>query len=281
MTMTAIDPQTRATIKAYLEVFIENLVSYHQNRPASAFDNPASYLARVSDAARLKPFHAAIMPEALLRIAAFERSFSTRLGTTFEECARLIALKHHADARRSHDIHGTISRTAIGEIERQVARFEHAAVGQSPKPTFEQMVQAVLQADDTQQTQERSVRVDLYIRTYAGQELYFEMKSPVPNKGQCLEVMQRLLRIYLLRGQAAPTVQTYFAMAYNPFGPDGSDYHWTYALNYLPFDQVTLIGREFWSIVGGETAYQELLDIYQEVGHDKTKFILDRLGFGF
>ena len=69
-------------------------------------------------------------------------------------------------------------------------------------------------------------------------------------------------------------------MAYNPYGPHRTDYRWSVAKMYLPFDEATLIGREFWTIVGGETTYEELLDIYAEVGRDKTKYILESLGLG-
>lgn len=70
-------------------------------------------------------------------------------------------------------------------------------------------------------------------------------------------------------------------MAYNPFGPTRAHYQWSNALNYMPFEQAVIIGQEFWNIVGGPTTYQELLEIYQEVGHDKSKYIIDALGFGF
>jgi hypothetical protein len=37
-----------------------------------------------------------------------------------------------------------------------------------------------------------------------GTELFFEIKGPKPNKGQCLEVTQRLLRFQLLSGKNRP-----------------------------------------------------------------------------
>jgi hypothetical protein len=39
--------------------------------------------------------------------------------------------------------------------------------------------------------------------------------------------------------------------------------------------------QDFWSILGGETTYEELLEIYLEVGHDKSKSMLDSLAFEF
>jgi hypothetical protein len=53
------------------------------------------------------------------------------------------------------------------------------------------------------------------------------------------------------------------------------------ARNYLPFDEAVVLGNEFWTIVGGPSTYTELLSIYQEVGREKTKYMLDSLAFGF
>lgn len=89
------------------------------------------------------------------------------------------------------------------------------------------------------------------------------------------------MRTHLIRNSPRPRVQAYFAMAYNPYGPSRSDYGWTYALNYMPFDQAVVIGQEFWSMVGGPSTYSEVLEIYQEVGREKGKYIVDALAFGF
>lgn len=279
--MVAISPKTREIIKAYLEVFIENLVNNHQARPLPEFSQLSTYVSQVSPQGRLKPFHVAIMPNELMRITAFERSFSTNLGTTFEECARLIALEHHADAKRGYEVKGYASSTAVSEIERQVAIYERSATNGTVRPSFEEMVTHVLNAQTQDERLERTARADLYILSHEGHELFFEIKSPVPNKGQCLEVTQRLLRFHLLRNGERPSVQSYFAMAYNPYGSTRSEYRWTYAKNYMPFDQAVVIGQEFWTIVGGPSAYHELLEIYQEVGQAKIKYILDTLAFGF
>ncbi|MFM9159787.1 MAG: TdeIII family type II restriction endonuclease, partial [Dolichospermum sp.] len=114
-----------------------------------------------------------------------------------------------------------------------------------------------------------------------GTELFFEIKGPKPNKGQCLEVTQRLLRFQLLSGKNRPQVQAYYAMPYNPYGAKKTDYKWSCTVNYTPFNDAVIIGHDFWKIIGGETAYEELLEIYLEVGHEKSKYMLDALAFGF
>ncbi len=70
-------------------------------------------------------------------------------------------------------------------------------------------------------------------------------------------------------------------MAYNPFGKEKSDYNWSFAKNYLPFNEIVVLGQEFWEIIGGAYAYEELLNIYHQVGKEKSKFIIDTLAYGF
>lgn len=279
--MTAISSKTRAIIKGYLEGFIKALVDEYKGRKILKPDNAVEYLLRFSSNGELKPFQAALIPPELIRINQFERGLSTKLGNSFEECARLIALEHHQDVRRSYDIKSEVSIAAFAEAELQKQNYESATKKEQAKPSFEQMITAVINARRSDDLEIKVVRADLYILAKDGTEFLFEIKAPKPNKGQCLEVLQRLLRFHLLRGVNRPQLQAYYAMPYNPYGVTKADYKWTQAKSYLPFEEAVIIGNEFWNIVGGATAYEELLEIYLEVGQDKSKYMLDTLAFGF
>jgi hypothetical protein len=123
-------------------------------------------------------------------------------------------------------------------------------------------------------------RADLYIKRHDGTELFFEIKSPKPNKGQCLEVMQRILRIYTISGSTRPVVQAFYGMAYNPWGYDSGTYKWGYPRKYMDFASTVVIGADFWTLISGPGTYEELLAIYREVGAAKSKHIVDSLAFG-
>lgn len=201
--------------------------------------------------------------------------------STWHAVWRLIGKQYYDSASRSHDLSGTVSGAALQEIERQVRQFEHAVEAGAIRPTMEDMVVECLAAGRTDDLVPLRIRADLYLSRTNGEELFFEIKSPQPNKGQCLEVTQRLLRVYLLNAHKRSQTKALFAMAYNPFGPTRNEYKWSFATNYTPFDEMIIIGNEFWTLVGGDTAFEELLEIYQEVGRDKTKYMLDSLAFGF
>jgi hypothetical protein len=279
--MVAINKNTRAVIKGYLEGFIQGLVDEYKGRNILKPSTATEYLSRYSSNGELKPFQAALIPPELIRINQFERGLSTKLGNSFEECARLIALQYHQDVRRGYDLKAEVSNRAFAEAELQKQNYESSAKSKQEKPSFEQMITSVLNARRSDDLETKIVRVDLYILAKDGTEFFFEIKSPKPNKGQCLEVLQRLLRFHLLRGVNRPHLQAYYAMPYNPYGITKADYKWSHAKSYLPFNEAVVIGNEFWRIVGGDTAYAELLEIYLEVGREKSKYMLDSLAFGF
>lgn len=270
-----IEKQTRAEIKGYLQGFVHALIEEH--RP----EKRASLVAerRVPDSSQeggLKPFHEAIIPAEVIRISEFERSFSTKLGTTFEECARLIARQSFEVAQRGYKASGRLPLAAAAKIEEIVAQL-----GQKEKRlSFLEMIDLVLriQADTWV---ERPAIADLYLKEANGREHFFEIKSPKPNKGQCLEITERLLRIHAIKQANRPSVNAYFAMGYNPYGRLKTSYQHSFSLQYLDIANQLLLGEEFWAYIGGAGTFDQLLEIYQEVGYEMGKTIVDALAFDF
>lgn len=278
--MPAIADVTRSRIIATLEVFVENLVEDYRGRAVQSMKSPEDFLLKSDKNGGLKPFHAALIPAEVLRISAFERGLVTRLGTSLEECAKLIALDHHQEARRGYLLKGAISSVALAEIERLVALFEHVSARGSEHPALGSMIDCVVRANKKGSMTNRDKKVDLYVLGHNGEEYYFEMKTVKPNKDQCLRITQSILQVHALCDGGRPQVKSYLALPYNPYGKSRDEYKWTYPKNYMPFDDAVLIGHEFWSIIGGETCYEELLELYQYVGTVKGKYIVDSLAFG-
>ena len=46
---------------------------------------------------------------------------------------------------------------------------------------------------------EARTRIDLYVVTHTGEQHFFEITSGKPNKGQCIEMKERLLTAYAIR----------------------------------------------------------------------------------
>jgi len=194
---------------------------------------------------------------------------------SFEECARLIALQTYAVAEQGYVVSAKMPAAAAARIEEIVSR-----INEGQTPDFPALIAEVLQISDEEWV-ERPAIADLYLRDKAGHEYFFEIKSPRPNKGQCLEIAERLLRIHAITQKNRPQVNAYFAMAYNPYGTRLEDYRHSFSLQYLDMQNEVLLGADFWTLVGGEGTYEELLEIYQEVGRERGKAMIDALAFGF
>ena len=277
--MSAISELTKTRIVAHLEVFVENLVSDFRNRAVASMTDATDYLALSDPKGGLRPFHAAIVPSEVLRISAFERGLVTRLGTSLEQCALLIARDRHVEAQRGYEVVGGVSTAALAEIERQLDMYERTTSDPARRPSLDAMIDSVLKANQSGEMALRRKKADIFFRANDGSEFYFEMKSPKPNKDQCARIMQGILLIHAQRGLSRPRVNCFLAMPYNPYGNSRKQYTWSYPLNYMPFDDAVLIGEEFWTLLGGAGTYEELLEIYRYIGQVKGKFIAEALAF--
>ena len=270
-----IDSSLKSQIKGFLEGFVQGFVN--EAKSSSFSPKELRPLRSSSKDGDLKPFHESLLPDGILRISEFERSFSTRLGSSFEECARMIASANHAQAVRGYRLTGTISAAAVKRIE----HFNNETSSGGMHTPYLKMVDEVVMASGKGGGENRQCIADLFIETKTGEEFYFEIKSPKPNKGQCLEATSRLLHIQAITHQKYPRARAYYATAYNPYGTEKSSYRHSFLVNYMDIRDQVLIGSEFWNLVGGDGTYEEILQIYQEVGREKGPDMLDQLALGY
>jgi hypothetical protein len=215
---------------------------------------------------REKPFHVRLMP-GLAEVRFSERSFSTRSGSWFQEIARIVATQFHAEVRLRFLVEGRIQAAATAHIDQITEAMDHSQPRRKPNRVEDikevLMVQSPGGAD-------KSVRSDLFILRHDQSEMYFEMKTPDPNKGQCKRMKQDILLIMALRKGAR--VEAYAAAAYNPYGDD-KQYRNNFVMQFLEIGKDMLVGRDFWTLIGDEKTYYELLEIAGVVGKDIEKLI--------
>ncbi len=208
----------------------------------------------VSPSGLLAPFHDALVPGiTFLR----ERSFSTRLGNLHERIAEAIGRAVHAQAERAYDLEGSMPVLAREFISQRLNALEAGEV----QPELATEREALLEAFGQSVTD--STRIDLRILTNSGEEHFLEMKSAKPNKGQCREMKERLMKAIALR--QSETAWAWWGVPYDPYG-EGSYAH-PYPLRFFDFANEVKLGRAFWNFVGaGEDTYDDLLGVYSEVG---------------
>jgi hypothetical protein len=138
----------------------------------------------------------------------------------------------HAEVRRALDLTGTIPVLSREFITQRISQLERRqAVPDAPyereqiRAHFGNEVQA-------------ATRIDLWVKTHERAEHFFEIKSGKPNKGQCIEMKERLMTALAIRRHE----QSYWwwGVPYNPYG--SSPYVHSYALPFFDFTNEVMMG---------------------------------------
>lgn len=108
----------------------------------------------------------------------------------------------------------------------------------------------------------RSTQIaDLYLKSHNDEEIFIEIKTTKPNKGESKEAKRGMLKIIALKNKQ---VTTFVGMPYNPYEPE--TFKWPLPLQYLKLGEDLLVGKYFWDFLGGKGTYEELLLLFEEAG---------------
>ena len=110
--------------------------------------------------------------------------------------------------------------------------------------------------------------VDLFVEM-EDEENYFDIISAKPNMKEFVALKLKLLRWTGLRLSQAKNIKVFtrLAIPYNPYHPEPYE-RWTLKGLYDLDKGEILVGDEFWNFVGSDEIYDDLLDVFQEVGED-------------
>jgi len=265
---------TESQIEENLNTLLDEIIQGIQSNNSNSEANDFRETLETSKDGKIKPFTESFLPEGILRINSFERALTGGIGASFEECAKLIGAQTFEVAERSFTVRGDISKKAIGEIELMT---NHVKTHGRPD-NFLDWVKKVVELSSEGETEERKETSDVYLKDKEGNELFFEIKSPKPNKGQCIEVTERHLNIHAIKKNYGPKVRAFFAMGFNPYGTREL-YKWGFVVKNLDLENHVLLGKEFWDLIGGSGTYEQLVQIYRKVGKSRKKDILKKLRF--
>jgi len=222
----------------------------------------------------VKPFHERLFSKERIRETSFFHSCSTTIGVTlFQNIAYLIARgnENFKKVEKQWRVEGNFSDKAKSVIEDII--FDLGRKQKDPEkrtPNVEKEIQEVLQASDKGKPSEQIA--DLFIQDKNGTEIYFEIKTIKPNKGESEKAKRTLLKIIALRDKQ---VKVFLGLGYNPYEP--AKYTWLIPLNYFKIDEDLLIGKKFWDFLGESGTYEELLKIFEETGKELKEKIENKI----
>ena len=213
----------------------------------------------------IKPFHEKLFSKKKIREASFFHSCSTTIGVTlFQNIAYSIARnsKNFKRVEKQFRVEGNFSNQAKSLIEDII--FDLGRKKDDPQkrtPNIKEEIKEILSISGT--GEKSSQVIDLFLINRKNEEIYIEIKTTKPNKGESEKIKRTLLKIVALRNKP---VKVLCGIAYNPYEPE--EFAWPIPLNYLKIGEDLLIGKNFWDFLGGKGTYEKLLNIFEETGKE-------------
>ncbi len=210
------------------------------------------------------PFHTRLLGKDRLALYSFIHSLNTNFGTSiFEPAAKALAKDNFAIAQSQQVAGNTISSDAHRVIQGIMDNLS-IAVSVPNKPDEIEAIRRVCTSGTMQNV--KLTQVDLKLVSNTGTIYLIDLKTAKPNAGGFKEFKRTLLEWVAAALAVNPDadIQTLIAIPYNPYEPQPYN-RWTMR-GMLDLDHELKVAKEFWDFVGGNGAYEALLDVFERVG---------------
>ena len=208
------------------------------------------------------PFHYRLLGRDRMALYSFMQSLLTTFGTSiFEPVAAELAKNKFAKVETQY----TVGKEIYAECQKSVQDIVNRLTYQ-PTPNKIAELQELTKHLQGSKNILKPAKVDLFVESANGEQYLFDLKTAKPNKGDFQKFKQTLLEwagmAYTIDPQA--DVHTLIAIPYNPYEPKPYQF-WTMA-GMLDIKEELKVAEGFWDFLGGEGAYQELLECFEQVG---------------
>lgn len=215
------------------------------------------------------PFHHRLLGRDRYATFSFIQSMNTSFGISiWEQLAEILGDGAGYQSTRQYDLLGQIdakTETVINQIHRDL---RNANIEPNKQMEFETIKASI---SPGKPLRDPDSRVDLVINIPQNdgkiQENFFDITSAKPNIKEFVALKLKLLRWTALRlsCEKEAMIVSRLAIPYNPYHPEPYE-RWTgKGLYDLSVGEI-LVGEDFWNFVACDEIYEELLDIFGNVG---------------
>lgn len=219
-----------------------------------------------------KPLYAALVPDEIFKGSHFERRFVTPFGGVWEKLALVVANEAHGHCIKSHEIRGTVGQESLRRIQETLNRLEHKGKkAAKTKPDWSKEI-AYIKAGGGELLPVR-IECNIFIDSKINGKTYaFILEKDLSNSRQ-----NRINEEKLLKLMAMDSSEVDFIYSVIPYDIDKNQER-----NQLnrPIHQYnnyenkpTLIGSEFWNLIGGVGIYNILMNEVNALGQGYRKQI--------
>ena len=212
-----------------------------------------------------KPFHERLIGKERLMLFSFIQGLNTSFGSgIFESVAVILAKSKFSRVEKQAAAGNFISAESFKVIQDIITSLTNAS-GSLPNKTVEiERIREVSQTGNLIKV--NPTKVDVYLETFDNELFLIDFKTVKPNVGDFIKFKRMLLEWVATTFAANPDakVNTLIAIPYNPYDPKPYN-RWTMR-GMLDLEHEIKVAEEIWDFLGGEGAYQDLLDIFERVG---------------
>lgn len=212
------------------------------------------------------PFHTRLLGRDRLALYSFIQSLNTTFGTSiYEPVAKEVAERHfdRVDLQvKSPTSMAINTRNKIDEIVRKL----EAGIIHPDRDEHANDLRSVLD-ENAKKAPVKLTAIDIVLQR--DHELYLiDIKTVKPNKGDFEKYKRTLLEWAGAFMEEQPHLDIYptIAIPYNPYAPNPYK-RWTMR-GMIDIRNELKVADEFWDFLGGQGAYQDLLDCFERVGID-------------
>src|SRR3990167_9069010 len=189
---------------------------------------------------------------------SFIHSLATTLGmSVYEKISEIVASTCYDEVKTGYDVEGEITNeenSVISQILQEIKNGTRTA-------NKEKEIKEILQCKNNG-GRKIKIRADLFLKN-GNDEYYIEIKTAKPNIDVFVKSKQKLLEWVALRKKK---VNTILAIPYNPYHPE--PYSRFTIQGYLDEEKELYVAEKFWELLGGKGTYNDVLEIFDEIGKE-------------
>lgn len=209
------------------------------------------------------PFHFRLLGKDRMALYSFIQSINTTFGMSiFEPVAVALAKNRFIQANAQYIVGNKISQGCQDTIQKTMNELTTGHTPNKPKE-INALRRAALKGKINSL---KTVKVDLFVKSNNGDLYFFDLKTVKPNISNFKDFKRTLLEWagIALTQNPAVKVNTLIAIPYNPYEPAPYE-RWTLK-GMLDLENELKVAEEFWDFLGGQGAYSDLLDCFENAG---------------
>lgn len=209
------------------------------------------------------PFHYRLLGKDRMALYSFIQSLNTTFGSSiFEPVAVALAKNKFVKAQSQHFVGDKISEGCQKTIQ---DIMNNLTVGIPPNKTAEiELIRKSVNIGKINNI--KTVKADLFLEDAKGVQYLFDLKTAKPNISNFKDFKRTLLEWVgiVLTKNPNLKINTLIAIPYNPYDPQPYE-RWTIK-GMLDDKYELMVGKEFWDFIGGDGAYEDILNCFESAG---------------